>query len=152
RRGSVGTDSRGSARPAGGRLSRADVCIQVSGVRSLCSAGRKSRRADGRQPDLEAEPLSAGVVGLQAWLPVSDCEAARCMGHLVKGLYERGFGRDEVIKLFRFIDWIMGLPKELERSFRQELHEYEKEKHMPYVTSVERLSREDGEKIGRQKQ
>jgi hypothetical protein len=40
---------------------------------------------------------------------------------LVRNLYERGFGRKEITELFRFIDWIMDLPKELTEQFRQEV-------------------------------
>ncbi len=63
---------------------------------------------------------------------------------LVKGLYERGLSAEDVRQLFRLIDWMMDLPKDLQRQFRQELHQYEQEKRMPYVTSVERLAKEEG--------
>jgi hypothetical protein len=33
--------------------------------------------------------------------------------------------------------------------FRDELHSYEQEKHMPYVTSIERLAKEEGRQEGR---
>ena len=33
---------------------------------------------------------------------------------LVKGLYERGMDPEDVRQLFRFIDWVMGLPEPLE--------------------------------------
>ncbi len=38
----------------------------------------------------------------------------------------------------------MDLPHELQEGFREELHRYEEEKRMPYVTSVERLAKEEG--------
>jgi hypothetical protein len=69
---------------------------------------------------------------------------------LVKSLYERGWSGDDIRKLFRFIDWIMDLPDELKKSFWQEFHEYEEEKKMPYITSVERIGIEKGLEIGRQ--
>src|SRR5207244_7922381 len=40
------------------------------------------------------------------------------------------------------------LPRELESQFAQEIHQYEEEKKMPYVTSVERLAMERGTAIG----
>ena len=57
---------------------------------------------------------------------------------LTKRLYEQGFSREDVINLFRFIDWVMSLPLELEQEFQQELSEYEEERRMPYITSIER--------------
>ena len=37
---------------------------------------------------------------------------------LVKGLYERGWNREQIEELFRLIDWIMELPTEMERGER----------------------------------
>jgi hypothetical protein len=67
---------------------------------------------------------------------------------LVRGLYERGWGAEEVRQLFRVIDWLMSIPAELQERFREELHTYEQEKQMPYVTSVERLAKEEGRQEG----
>ncbi len=58
--------------------------------------------------------------------------------------------RKDVINLFRFIDWLMDLPKEL-AEFWRELSQLEEEKKMPYVTSVEKIGFEKGEKIGLRK-
>ena len=64
--------------------------------------------------------------------------------NLVKGLYERGYSREEVVKLFRFIDWVMVLPEELASRFKAEVRSYEEEKRMRYVTSIERLAKQEG--------
>ncbi len=69
---------------------------------------------------------------------------------LVKGLYARGLNPNDVRQLFRLVDWIMELPKPLDTLFSDEIREFEKEKEMPYVTSVERLGREAGLEEGRQ--
>ncbi len=37
---------------------------------------------------------------------------------LVRQLYERGYEREEVLELFRFIDWLLVLPVEMTQSFR----------------------------------
>jgi hypothetical protein len=63
---------------------------------------------------------------------------------LIRELYERGMSRDDVLQLFRLIDWMMDLPKALEQLFKQEAEQIEQEKLMPYVTSVERLAKEEG--------
>ncbi len=46
------------------------------------------------------------------------------------------------------IDWMMDLPKELTQQFKQEIHRFEEEKKMPYVSSVERLAIEEGRAQG----
>jgi flagellar biosynthesis/type III secretory pathway protein FliH len=68
---------------------------------------------------------------------------------LTKRLYEKGYQREDIINLFRFIDWVMRLPERLENSFWQEFTQYEEEKKMPYITSVERRGIEQGKKEGK---
>ena len=63
---------------------------------------------------------------------------------LVKSLYERGYTGEQIRGLFKFIDWLLLLPAELQKEFRQELRNIEVEKQMPYVTSIERLAMEEG--------
>jgi hypothetical protein len=70
---------------------------------------------------------------------------------LVKRLYERGMEAEDVRQLFRFIDWIMDLPEELEQRFGQELIAYQQEKRMPFITIVERIFTEKGRKEGIEK-
>ena len=69
---------------------------------------------------------------------------------LVKGLYERGLKREQIRHLFRVLDWMLALPKELDVSFNEELHRFEEERRMPYVTSIERLGLERGREEGRE--
>jgi hypothetical protein len=71
---------------------------------------------------------------------------------LVKGLYERKWTAEQVRQLFRLIDWIMALPKELEEQFRVAVYDYEGEKRMPYVTSIERLAKKEGREEGRREE
>ncbi|MEH2231969.1 MAG: transposase [Nostoc sp.] len=63
---------------------------------------------------------------------------------LVRRLYERGYSREDIRELFRFIDWVMVLPKELALSFKTEVRSYEEADRMRYVTSIERLAKEEG--------
>jgi hypothetical protein len=63
---------------------------------------------------------------------------------LVRSLYERGYSRDDVLQLFRFIDWIMVLPEALARGFKEVVRSYEEADRMRYVTSIERLAIEEG--------
>ena len=62
--------------------------------------------------------------------------------------YRTGYTRQDVIRLFGFIDWIMNLPEELSESLWDELSSYEEEKKMRYVTSVERIGIEKGMQQG----
>lgn len=63
---------------------------------------------------------------------------------LVKMLYHRGYTREDVLELFRFIDWLMVLPEDIESSFTEALKQYEEDMKMPYVTSVERRGIQKG--------
>jgi hypothetical protein len=67
---------------------------------------------------------------------------------IVRGLFERGLDREDIRQLFRFIDWVMELPEPQALAFEQEVSAYEKEKAMPYVTSIERHGIEKGERKG----
>ena len=47
--------------------------------------------------------------------------------HLVRRLYERGYARDDVLELFRFLDWVLTLPPALEARFQTAVIELERE-------------------------
>lgn len=67
---------------------------------------------------------------------------------LTRRMYKKGFSRRYIVALFTFIDWVLQLPKELEQQFRQDLEALEGETNMPYITSIERMAREEGEAKG----
>jgi hypothetical protein len=69
---------------------------------------------------------------------------------LIRRLYERGYSRAEILMLFRFVDWLMALPPELDYKFNERLSQYEEEQKMPYITSVERIAVEKGREQGLQ--
>ncbi len=58
---------------------------------------------------------------------------------LAKSLYRRGWAREDILELFRFIDWMLRLPEALEERLWSEIQTFEGVEHMPYVTSVERI-------------
>jgi hypothetical protein len=64
---------------------------------------------------------------------------------LAKLLYERDWGKQQIIDLFSIIDWLMTLPPELEKQLWTSISELERNIAMPYVTSVERIGIEQGE-------
>jgi hypothetical protein len=69
---------------------------------------------------------------------------ARAKLTLARRLYERGYDREQIIGLFRFIDWIMRLPAALEAEVWQQLRQDEEARGMPYITSVERIGMQQG--------
>ncbi len=66
-------------------------------------------------------------------------ERYRWKWRLLRGLYERGFSREDVVALFHFLDGLMRLPTELEQQLWQELQAEEEARKMQYVSSVERI-------------
>ena len=67
---------------------------------------------------------------------------------LAKSMSKAGFLKQQIMDLFRFIDWIITLPKGLEKNFDQEIVKLEEELHMPFVTSIERSGFARGEAEG----
>ena len=63
---------------------------------------------------------------------------------LIRRLYQKGYEREQIVNLFKFIDWVMQLPQELEKEFWQEVNQLQEEKQMQYITSVERIGIEKG--------
>ena len=69
---------------------------------------------------------------------------------LIKSLYERGYGREDIVQLFRLIDWFIALPKLEEDRLWSEIQTLEENKKMSYITSVERRGIEKGLQQGKQ--
>ena len=61
---------------------------------------------------------------------------------LVQLLYQRGWGKQQVIDLFSVLDWMMRLPEQLKRSLWHNIEVLEEQEKMRYVTSVEQLYNE----------
>ncbi|MEQ8754974.1 MAG: transposase [Coleofasciculus sp. G1-WW12-02] len=64
---------------------------------------------------------------------------------LIKSLYERGYKREDIVQLFRLIDWFIALPKREEDRLWQEIQTLEEDRKMPYITSVERIGIRKGQ-------
>ena len=113
----------------------------------------KLREYNRRWAELEADPNPFATV-VMAYLKAretrKDFPSRLVWKHrLVRQLYERGMGRQQVLDLFRFIDWVMALPAELDEEFWNEHLRYEAEQEMRYVTSVERIGIRKGRKEGK---
>ena len=70
---------------------------------------------------------------------------------LVKMLYERSYTKEDIVELFRFLDWLLILPEELEQKLEDEIEEYERGNCMPYVTHIERRGIQQGIQQGLKK-
>ena len=67
---------------------------------------------------------------------------------LIKELYKRGYDREKILQLYKFIDWIFVLPKEATDRFHEEIKKYEEEKKMTYITTAEKIGIKKGIEIG----
>ena len=64
---------------------------------------------------------------------------------LIRGLYERGLTKEQIFKLFKIIDKMMTLPKELQRGLVTKIKHLEEERKMPFISPTEELAMERGE-------
>jgi hypothetical protein len=69
---------------------------------------------------------------------------------LIRSLFEKGYTRDEMVNLFRFVDRMMSLPQELEQQLRTEVIRYREERQMPFLSPMEELIQEEAREQGRQ--
>ncbi len=67
---------------------------------------------------------------------------------LAKLLYERNWDKQRIIDLFSVIDWMMQVPKDLQNQLWQDIEQLERNRAMPYITSVERIGIEKGMRQG----
>jgi hypothetical protein len=71
---------------------------------------------------------------------------------LTRRLYEQGYERQDILNLYRFIDWLLELPEGLELEFQQEIEQFEQERQMTYISSIERNAEQKGLQKGLQKE
>jgi len=63
---------------------------------------------------------------------------------LTKRLYNKGYTKDQIYDLYKFIDWIMVLPDALTRNYHKTITDFKEEHKMRYLTTAERIGRKDG--------
>jgi hypothetical protein len=106
-----------------------------------------------RLEELNADPNPFALVvlaHLEAHKARTDADRLDVKTRLVKMLCERGRGREDIMQLLRFIDWLIALPDDLEDEFDRRVEPLVKEESMPYVTSWERRAERKGEQKGRE--
>jgi (p)ppGpp synthase/HD superfamily hydrolase len=67
---------------------------------------------------------------------------------LIRGLYEKEFEREQIIKLFEIIDNMMTLSTELQSSLESKIKQFEEERTMPLISNMELRGIERGNEIG----
>lgn len=93
------------------------------------------------------------AVVTQAHLQAQDTassETARYQAKLglIRSLYRRGLKRQDILELFRFIDWVLTLPEGLENQLWTEVQQFDEERRMRYVSSFERIAQKKGMEKG----
>lgn len=110
--------------------------------------------AQAAELEADSNPIAAIVLAqLQAIQTRHDPHARRqAKSSLVKSLLKRGQSKEDVRQLFRLIDWLMSLPDDLEAAFLAEIHQFEEENKMEWLSSIERRGyqkgKEEGERTG----
>ena len=101
-------------------------------------------------PRFRGNPVAMVVRAHLAALRTRHDLEARCTQRvaLCRRLYEEGFSRKDVVFIHGLIDRLMILPRPLMIRFRQELFTIEKDKNMPYVDTLTRMSLQEGREEG----
>lgn len=103
-----------------------------------------------KREELEARHSPAMILVLANWAAQDtrgkDRERLGYKLELMRRCIREGFSREDIGELYRFIDWLLELPDDLEREFATEIRR--DEGLMPYVTSFERRGREEGREEG----
>jgi hypothetical protein len=63
---------------------------------------------------------------------------------LTKGLYSREYSKEQIIRLYRFIDYVLKLPEPQALQFNKEMELFEEARTMPYMSTIERAAKEEG--------
>jgi hypothetical protein len=97
--------------------------------------------------ELEANPHPFAIV-VKAYLKTLETEGDVQQRYTWKKkflleLYQLGMKRETVLAIYKFIDWIMKLPEELDTKIYEETKPSE-EKTMPYITTAERIGMKKG--------
>jgi hypothetical protein len=67
---------------------------------------------------------------------------------VTKLLLQRGYSKEDILKLLRFIDWVIDLPEDLEQQFNEEVVKIQGVAKMEYISNFERHNIEKGKLEG----
>jgi predicted transposase/invertase (TIGR01784 family) len=80
----------------------------------------------------------------------SDEEKSIIKWDLIKQCYRKGYTKNQIEMLLKFIDWVIRLPDAYQRELSIKIAKLEEEQKMNYVTSWERLAEQKGKRKGKQ--
>jgi flagellar biosynthesis/type III secretory pathway protein FliH len=63
---------------------------------------------------------------------------------VVRKLYEKNFAEQDIKRLYAIVDWLVTLPKALIMQYNDAVKQIEGENNMNYITTAERIGREEG--------
>jgi hypothetical protein len=120
----------------------------MMGMQSLLGYGMRSLDYESKWDELEKSdnPFANIVMAhLKTKATTSNLtEREQWKWILIRGLYERGFTKEKVIKLFKIIDTMMTLPKQLQAGLVTKIKHFEEERKMPLISPTEQLAIERG--------
>jgi hypothetical protein len=68
---------------------------------------------------------------------------------LYKECFEAGYNREEARTVFKFMDWVITIPEELQKKLKLEIIKLEEDYKMPYIPTYEREARKEGIEEGK---
>ena len=76
-------------------------------------------------------------------------ERLRWKERLAERLFEQGYPEDDIIALYRFLDWLVVLPPELEQEYEVHVDELERRQTMPFLSTRDKRAIRKGRLEGR---
>jgi hypothetical protein len=70
--------------------------------------------------------------------------------YLTRMLYDKGWNKKQILDLYKFLDGLLALPRDLKIEYNTEVKKIEKERKVSYITTAEWVGLEKGLKQGRQ--
>jgi len=68
---------------------------------------------------------------------------------LIRQCYEKGYSKEDIRVILKFIDWLIRLPEGLNKQLSEKIEKLEEDYKMPYITSWERIAKKEGKKEGK---
>ena len=108
-------------------------------------------KAEWQRLEASHNPIATAVMAHLKSQETRDDPAGRrwWKSFLYRRLHGLGYRRRDIILLYEFIDGVLKLPNALERKFEREIVQFERERHMPIVSTIERKGIEKGREEGR---
>lgn len=102
----------------------------------------------GRMAELEASTNPfAVIVAAHLWTQDTRDDADRRLEiklRPIRSLFHRGLSKEDIIRLFRLVDWLLQLEPPQSLQFLEKLANYEKEDKVPYISTVEQMGIQKG--------